>query len=344
MKRNKVTSNNKTQQIYQFFPKKQKQDSSLSDFYSEYLPQQPKEAEPVPQIESTIEQENKCEDETVQNINCENEQLKKENQALKLKIEKIEADNRKLKDENQTYVKDLKSLKKLYNQACNVYVKKDIQIKLLEQKCVPSGRIYENHKDSLGESVLNAIRKLKGCKRNDSTFILKIIQKLYEGETHKLTNKTACGREGKSFMSPNKRTIIDELFLERLSNESLEDGELHARYSRLNELTNFAINNITRKISKQNVTSTKTTPVDIDPSIAPAVIETSNAPTVIETFITQAVIVPQNEELIQPWDLSLNEIPNLHLNHFTNERHSECITAPPPLHFFEKKQLSFDEF
>lgn len=114
LKMKRSASKPQSNQIYNFFPKKARADVTISDFYSQNLPKIPTE----PIREKVIENNNS------------NDHFKKENEELKLKIKNLEAENEKLKSENKKYVSDLKSLKKMYNNACSLYVKKDARKKI----------------------------------------------------------------------------------------------------------------------------------------------------------------------------------------------------------------------
>lgn len=344
LKMKRSASKPQSNQIYNFFPKKARADVTISDFYSQNLPKIPTE----PIREKVIENNNS------------NDHFKKENEELKLKIKNLEAENEKLKSENKKYVSDLKSLKKMYNNACSLYVKKDAKINLLEKKLLPDHEIYENHIEMLGASAVNQIRKLNGSKRSDSSFVLKIIKKLYEGEIEKLKSKTACGREGKLPMSPSKRAAIDSLFMERLCQQDLKDGEMEVRYSRLNELINFAINNILRKSSTNDIdsktTSSKTDePIAVtDPPVNESTSQSSFCPLtsrngpIIPPTITTPMIQSNVVSLINTREFfeenELEQSTDLHPCQNKENLNIQCVSEPPALHFFTQKQLSFNEF
>lgn len=189
-------------------------------------------------------------------LSTENMLLKNENEELKNQLKESVAECEKLKHENKKYLSDLKSLNKLYSQACKTYVGKDLKIRLLEKKCMPDGLLFESYKEQFGDEILKDLRRLNGNKRNDSTLVLKCIRKLYEHEIDQLKNIRACGRTDASSIPPNKRMVVENIFLERLSNANLTDNESTERFARLNGLINDAINNVLRpKVSflMQNV-------------------------------------------------------------------------------------------
>lgn len=192
-------------------------------------------------------------------LESEYEKLKSDYDQLEQKYQKLQQENENIIEQNKKYQDELKSLKKKYNHACVNYVQKDMEIELLkEKKVTPIGRIYDKHKKLLGTALLKKLRNLDGSKRNDSTFILKIVQKVFEGEYEELRNKSACGRDGRSRMPIEKRNIIRDLFLERLTAEDLNAEEFDKRSSRLNELLNSAINNIFRRSTRKTTTCTET--------------------------------------------------------------------------------------
>lgn len=74
------------------------------------------------------------------------------------------------------------------------------------------------------------------------------MKKLF-GNDEQLKHVTACGRKNKSQksnLSPQKRKILDDIFVERLAIEQIDNNEAQERYLRLNTLINYAIANIVR--------------------------------------------------------------------------------------------------
>lgn len=224
LKMSKRSRNEGTSSIYHFFPKKNKSSISASEFYNHHLPKEPNKED----INNTI-------------------QVSNSEQMLKIENEKLKQENAKLIQDMQKIKNDYASLKVLYNKVCRTYVSKDLKIDLLEKRCIPGGLLFESHKEELGDDVLKNLRKLKGCRKSDSTFVLKCMRKLYENQNDKLQSRSARGKEGKTIITPKKREIIQNLLLERLSNEGITAEEVTLRIDRLNDLINDAIANILRK-------------------------------------------------------------------------------------------------
>lgn len=172
--------------------------------------------------------------------------MKDENEELKKKLKECLEECEQLKKENSKYSSDIKSLNKLYSTTCRSFVGKDLKIKLLEKKFVPQGQVFDCHKDRLGEATIKILRRLNDNRRTDSTFILKCMGKIYESDFEQLKKTTACGRAASGKLSPEKRSFIEDIFIERLSNAQLDEAETNQRFSHLNELINTAINNILR--------------------------------------------------------------------------------------------------
>lgn len=170
-------------------------------------------------------------------IRVENELLKAENTQLKMLLNNMKAENENLNSE-------LASLKNLYDTACKNYIHKDFAAELVKKKCVPAKLSFSDHKENLGEMTITQLRKIKGDKRSDSTFILTCVKKLFENNSLKYV--TACGRNMSAIMLPEKRQIINDLFVERLAREQIRNEELNERHKRMNTLINSAINNILR--------------------------------------------------------------------------------------------------
>lgn len=232
--------------IHHFFPKIKKPEKvGFSEFYSNNLPKPEKSGK-------------KKKIETVDN------DLLVENQKLQLQLKEAHVLIEKLSKENLKYKNDLISLKKLYNASCRSYVQKDFKIKLLEKNSVIETETnsvvmketnsekkltYGNYTSIFDEQTLVELRSLSGIKRNDSTFVLICMRKLYENSLSTLYLKSASGNyNDKTMISPGKRQIIDSIMLERLSNEATNDEDAYIRYLRLNDLINNAINNISRKV------------------------------------------------------------------------------------------------
>lgn len=217
--------------IYSFFSKSNNPNVSASEFYANNLPANVIKSKP---------QSDKGNEIVATDAN-----LKAEISGLKTKVVDLETQNKALSTQNKKLRDDLTALKKLYNATCQNYVQKDLKIKLLAKKNLSTTPLYDDFKHSLGPDTLKVLRQLNSSKRKDSTFILTCMKKLC-GNDDNLRNIRACGRMENSILSPDKRKIIDGIFIERLSNETTENAEFNERYMRLNSLINSAVNNMLR--------------------------------------------------------------------------------------------------
>lgn len=224
--------------LYSFFPKV-RQSTTSGDFYDQKLPK-------VLKVQSSVQQMN------LQLIGCENddiERLKKENTTLKEELNNAKLQIDQLTKDNKKYHSDLVSLKKLYNTTCQSYVKKEMQLKILEKKQMPHAEIdrplYDSYNNTLGESTVQQLRVIGGNRNRDSTFVLTCMKSICENKN--LKDFTACGRTKNGHMSPDKKKMMEDIFFERLINLQLDEMELNERHLRLNCLINSAINNISRK-------------------------------------------------------------------------------------------------
>lgn len=189
MKRKNETRNE--EKIYHFFgkPKKQNQIETASEFYSANLPNTNKNITPV--------QDSNQSNETIT--------LKKEIESLKMQLNEEKKRVETLSNENKKYKNNLIQLRKVYNDVCRTYVKKDLKIKMLEKRAVPCRLMFDDHKDMLGEKLLKDLRKLSDGRRSDSTFVNKCLKKLYENGLDKLNKKSAAGSAKTEVLSPEKK-------------------------------------------------------------------------------------------------------------------------------------------
>lgn len=113
----------------------------------------------------------------------------------------------------------------------------------MKRKCVPQNQLFKRYKRVFGAATIRRLRAFDISKKKDSTFILECMKKLFEND-EQLKNVSACGR--KSNLSPQKRKVLDDIFVERLAIEQIDNNEAQERYLRLNTLINYAIANIVR--------------------------------------------------------------------------------------------------
>lgn len=164
------------------------------------------------------------------------EQTRNENQLLKTKVAELELSLAKATVE-------LEDMKKKYSDVCRKFNKR--VLKNIERKFPSTNGIYDNYEDAFGSSFVSELRGLDQSSRFDSTFILKCMKQLF-GNTSQLDLMTACGTDGKFTVPVEKREIIHDLFLQRLSSQGMSDIQISERYRRVNILINSAINNIRR--------------------------------------------------------------------------------------------------
>lgn len=241
----------KSKPIYSFFSATKNTASvSSAGFYEQHLPKPTEEIPVAMQLER---------DEQIKN--------------LKDQVAKLEIENTKLKDENKKCKDDLASLMKVHKETCRMYVNKELKVKLLEKKSTPLSKesiLFESFKEDFGETVLQNLHKLHGSKRSDSTFILQCMRKLFENDKE-LSSISACGTDGTAMISIEKRTILENIFLERLSNEDLNDVETTERYIRLSRHINVAISNIRRANRAKKVATTINTVENVEPNAAESI-------------------------------------------------------------------------
>lgn len=151
----------------------------------------------------------------------------------------LKDENQKLITEKEKYRTELLAVKTVYRQHVD-----DSKIESFEHSDNGQGKLFERYKNVLGEPVLEELRQLNGEQKNDSTFFLKVMRRLYRN-TAVLGTLTAKGTDGKSMMSPTKRRIIDGIFLERLEHANSGQDEVDMkRLSKVSRLINSARNNI----------------------------------------------------------------------------------------------------
>lgn len=198
-------------------------------------------------IES-VPSQNTNENENI-DIESENERLKAENLTLKAQLVKLQAENDELKKQNKKIHQDRYLwLNKIPMRSQDRY--HVLKYKMRERKLMPKTRLFGHFEKVFGAETIRKLRRLDNSKKKDSTFILECMRNLI-GNGAELKDVTACGRKhGKnrenSLFAPEKREILDDIFIERLTIQPMDDDELSKRYFSLNNLINTAINNIVR--------------------------------------------------------------------------------------------------
>lgn len=153
---------------------------------------------------------------------------------------------------------NLKEAKILLQKSGDINLEKDMQIsRLTENQSNKSGDPEEflaDFKQKFGKSEMKEIKSVGPGQRNDSKFILKIMENLYRNdERDKLKFRSASGKqfkgEKKTEISFEKRAIMDKMLSERLKFE-LDDetsSEFGKRFRNMNRMIKNAIHNIMRK-------------------------------------------------------------------------------------------------
>lgn len=123
------------------------------------------------------------------------------------------------------------------------------KLKKLKRNRIPNNTTFSRYKSELGQFTINRLKRIDNSRKKDSTFILECVRKLFANDKQ-LESVTECGRNSmmqrKTRMSPGKRKIVDEIFIERLSIDKIDETDVKERYLRLNSLISNAIGNISR--------------------------------------------------------------------------------------------------
>lgn len=96
--------------------------------------------------------------------------------------------------------------------------------------------LFQTFANDINPKDLSKLRSMSSNKREDSTFVLNAVRFLYNNDVGKLASLSLTGRsremESKSKMTPEKKTKIETLFVERLSSFDLDPAEMSARSSK----------------------------------------------------------------------------------------------------------------
>lgn len=182
-------------------------------------------------------------------------------------------DYRKLEEKIKISEKNLKQAKKLLRETSDINLEKDLRIKKLSlgnlttnnvsQNCTVS--LFDQFSEHFKHEELKVIRSVGPGEKNDSSFILKIMRFLYNGdEAAKLKNRSAVGRkykgESKLEVTIWKQDAMKKMLAERvnseLSGQTDRFKEASNRIQKSNELIRSAIHNILRQKEKEQ-TNTK---------------------------------------------------------------------------------------
>lgn len=171
-------------------------------------------------------------------------------------IERLKAENAKLLKQNNQFVSELVAMRRMYNMTGQNFARERLKLKMREQKCYPEVRLFGRFEKLFGATTIHRLKMLEISSRKDSTFVLECMKKLF-GNDERLKYISACGRKHKahklrkSILSPKKREIMDDIFIERLLIKQTDEIEINQRYFRLDELIKNAIDNIAQ-VSRAN--------------------------------------------------------------------------------------------
>lgn len=150
------------------------------------------------------------------------------------KIAELEQELKSCKLRAECSEKQLKHAKAALKQSASLCLEKDLRIKVLENKLKKfeekkgSGDLYRMHASHFKPNELQSIRSVRSGKRNDSTFVSKIVSVLYGGNSNILENKSVSGKKQnkrrKEASTPEKVSLILEMLKERITNEDDQDN------------------------------------------------------------------------------------------------------------------------
>lgn len=157
----------------------------------------------------------------------------------------IELLKSKINEQNKT----IKILTQALDQAYKVVGKKEIAYHELQDKKFErnNNQNYCKFKE-FNESTLDDLRSIAAGKSNDSYFVRRVVQALYEDNLGILEKRTAkLKTDKKDPITPKKKEIITAIFDERLTMEAISSVEKLDRECKLNRFIKNAIDNITKK-------------------------------------------------------------------------------------------------
>lgn len=190
------------------------------------------------------------------------------NSVEDLKI-KLSQANDTIKKQNEIIIKqkdDIKLLKFTINASNRLCVSKDLKIERLikgkndqnkKPKC--ENILYGKFEHKIDASTLDELRKVSFGQNYDSSFILKLVRHLYAKDHSVLLTKSATGVKNKTAITPSKKSIITDLFRERIVCEENDEVRIALRINRVSTLVNDAINNICRPLKAAAKKSASTT-------------------------------------------------------------------------------------
>lgn len=191
----------------------------------------------------------------------------------KEKVVDLEIENEKLKTENLKLKKDNQDLKKLFNKSNQVNLQKDLLIAQLKQQIDENSSnsasnissssqknrqkiLFTQFEDKIDIAELVKLRSINDKREKDCTFVLQCLRILYKNNERLLCERTAAkNTSSKRELSPEKKSVISELFYERLSAINLNPNEEQERRSKLRSLIASGIHNIANSIKQKSAAS-----------------------------------------------------------------------------------------
>lgn len=104
-----------------------------------------------------------------------------------------------------------------YHQELVMNLKKDVHIQKLEKKMEELR--FNSFRNDLSDAAISELRTIDASERKDTAFIAVALKDLYRDDLTKLKEKTYSGRR-KEPITPTKVNILQNLFRERLANDS----------------------------------------------------------------------------------------------------------------------------
>lgn len=146
-----------------------------------------------------------------------------------------------LENEKAQYVKKIKEMKQKYHAALIENLKKDVIIgRLLDRK----EHCFDNFKAEFSFEALESLRKHGNSPSADSSFILTAIRDLYKGNINLLKNISFTNRsKSKTQMSPQKRTVLQRIYDERMKYLDEIGANVKERKNKLSLHIKIAIRN-----------------------------------------------------------------------------------------------------
>lgn len=167
-----------------------------------------------------------------------------------------------LEKQVSSLTKDNKNLKYLLNKSNQINLQKDLLIIQLKNTIseneknkselhIPNRNqvraeiLFQNFENEISQNDLLSLRSINDKKEKDSTFVLKSLKIIYKDNLSVLSQKCATTTTStKQQLTPYKKKVLNDLFIERLSSMNLSVHEEVERKSKFRQLLSNALNNI----------------------------------------------------------------------------------------------------